>query len=236
LNLEEAQYVSRLILLRQIGPTAAGRRLMDGLIGLMDEWFPGPLEWLPRSLMYTALDEQLATVLGLPPIGRSGRAMIRMTGWGRSWRRSTPYARWYRKRIRWVGDRWLEWWARDYQEVPPYRRGGTEAVRSRMPASVVLTIRTLGDIEDVAVRLESAGASARPGGEDSDDDGYEGLTATRLFDLTAGTVAELRQTVRRVRDAVSGLSDVHRAEITVDGRVVPVGQLTDAEIDALFPA
>lgn len=238
LDPDEAFFAARTVLFRQIGPTAAGRRLMDGLVGLMDEWFPGPLKYVPRAMLHAAFPESIRTVLGLPPTAPGGPALERMQSWGRSWRQNTVYRKGFESTVAFVGNRWMEWWEREYREVPPYRRGGVDQVVERMPASVVLTIQSLGEIDDVAVELAAdlagAGVSARPR-DDYDDDGFESLSVTTLFDVPARAAADMRATVRQLRSSVNATVNIRRAELTIDGRTVLVGQLTDDEIDALFP-
>ncbi len=236
LDADEAFFAARTVLFRQLGPTAAGRRLMDALLGLMDEWFPGPLRYLPRAMMHAAFPESILTVLGLPPSTPGGRAMTAVTSWGRSWRQNALYSKGYRSTVRWVGDRWLDWWEREYQEVPPYRRGGVEQTIERMPTSVLLTIQSYGEIQDVESELVGAGVdvSVRPP-DGMPDDGYEGIGLTTLLDLTTSAAADMRTAIKRARDTMRDAVHIRRAELTIDGRTVPVGQLTDAEIDALFP-
>ena len=53
--------------------------------------------------------------------------MLRLTDWGRTWRRNETYSRGFRGGVRWVGDRFMDWWEQEYTEVPPYRRGGVGA-------------------------------------------------------------------------------------------------------------
>ena len=232
---DEAFFAARTVLFRQIGPTAAGRRLMDALLGLMDEWFPGPMAMLPRALMHVAFPHDLRNVLGLPPVTPGGRALDTMTGWGRTWRRNPVYARGYGRLVNWVGERWLDWWEREYGEVPPYRRGGVEQVVARMPPTVRLTFESFGAIDDVATVVDGPGltVTAQPVPE-LDDDGFESLGITTLLDVSARTADDLRAALRRAREVVSATVNIRRAEVTVDGRVIAVGQLTDAQIDALF--
>ncbi|MEM7338180.1 MAG: oxygenase MpaB family protein [Actinomycetota bacterium] len=133
LTLRESQYGAQVMLFRQIGASRAGRRLMEGLLGLIDEWFPGPMRRLPRAMMYTALNDEIAQVLGLSPPGRPEKMFMAVTAAGREWRRNKVYAAAVQRIVRFVGERWLDWWERSYLEVPPYRRGGAAAVYLRIP-------------------------------------------------------------------------------------------------------
>ena len=231
---DEAFFAARTTLYRQLGPTAAGRRLMDALTELMDDWFPGPLKYTPRAFLYAAFPESIRQVLGLPPTTPGGNALVRVQSWGRSWRTNRAYTKGFGVGVRFVGDRWLEWWEREYQEVPPYRRGGAPQVIERMPPSVLLTIQSYGEIEDIATELAGSGVAVhqRPA---LDDDGFESIGLTTLLDLTATVAADMRRTIKRLRDTTVDAVNIRRAEVTVDGRTMIVGQLTDDEIDALFP-
>jgi len=221
------------VLFRQLGPTIAGRRLADSLVGLLDEWFPGPLRALPRALLYSAFPEDIRNILGLPPEVPFGKSMMRMQSWGRSWRGNETYARGFRSTLQFVGDRWLAWWEQEYREVPPYRSGGIDQAIARMPTSVVLTIQSYGEIDDVAHMLDEAGVdvSARP---QLDDDGFESVGLTTLLDITADAATDMRAALKRLRASIDGAVNIRRAEITVDGQTLVVGQLTDEQIDALF--
>lgn len=229
----EAFYAARVVLFRQLGATPAGRRLTDALLGLMDEWFRGPFQPIPRALLYSAFPEEIRNILGLPPEVPFGKSMMRMQSWGRAWRGNRVYARGFQSSVRFVGDRWLDWWEREYTEVPPYRQGGFEQAQARMPASVLLTIESYGEIDDVAADLASDGldVAARPA---LDEDGFESAGLTTLLDVTAGAAADLRAAVKRLRDSIDGAMNIRRAMVTVDGQTYVVGQLTDEQIDDLF--
>ena len=237
MSLEEAQYTAKLIFFRQFGPSTAGRRLMDGLMEMIGEALPRPLQRIAVALMYTALNDEVARVLGLPPAGLPERTMLRLTDWGRTWRRSETYSRGFRGGVRWVGDRFMDWWEQEYTEVPPYRRGGVESTEIRMPQTLHLTIESYGEIDDVAHQLATIGdldvVTTTP---DEDDMGYESLGISTIITATSAVAASLRETVRTMRDNINAAANIQRAELLIDGRSVPVGQLSDAEIDALFPA
>ncbi len=236
MTLEEAQYTAQLIFFRQMGPSTAGRRLMDGLMGMIGEALPRPLQRVAIALMYTALNDEVARVLGLPPAGRTEQVMFRLTDWGRTWRGNETYGRAFRGSVRWVGERFMDWWEREYTEVPPYRRGGVEATEGRMPVSLRLTIESYGEIDDVARQLRTIDAvdvlTTTP---DDDDMGYESFGVSTIIEATSSVATSLRTTVRMMRDNINAATDIRRAELSIDGRSVPIGQLTDAEIDALFP-
>jgi hypothetical protein len=235
LTLEEAQYAARIIFFRQIGPTVAGRRLMDGLMSLIDDWFPKPLRRLPRSMMYAALNDDIANVLGLAPAGRPERAFIRLNAAGRTWRGNAAYRRAFTPVIRMVGNRWLTWWQQEYQEVPPYRQGGHQSVETRITTTELrLTIESYGEIEDLPVELAAIDGvdvhSFVP-----EDDGFESMGFTKIVEATSSVASSLRATVRQMRDGINAAQGIKRAELLIDGRAVAVSSLTDAEIDSLFP-
>ena len=234
LTLEEAQYAARVIFFRQIGPTVAGRRLMEGLMGLIDEWFPKPLRRLPRSMMYAALNDDIARVLGLPPPGRPERAFLRLNDAGRTWRGNATYRRAFTPVVRMVGNRWLEWWQQEYQEVPPYRQGGHRAVETRIPVSLRLTIESFGEIEDLPLESkELVGVAVHS--FVPDDDGFESMGFSKIVEATSSVAASLRETVRQMRDGINAAQGIKRAELLIDGRAVAVSSLSDAEIERLFP-
>lgn len=234
LTLEEAQYEGRVMLFGQLGVTIAGRRLMAGLVDLIDEWFPKPMRRLPLAMMYTALNDDIANVLGLQPPGRTERAFQRMNEAGRSWRGNAAYRRVATRVIDTVGNAWLAWWEREYQEVPPYRQGGHLAVEMRVPVSLRLTIESYGEIEDLPVEAKAIDGvdvhSFVP-----EDDGFESMGFTKIVEATSSVASSLRATVRQMRDAVNDAQGIKRAELLIDGRAVAVSSLTDAEIDGLFP-
>lgn len=232
MSLEEAQFAARVILFRQIGPTIAGRRLMDGLLGLIDDWFPRPLRRIPRAMMYAAMNDELAHVLGLPPAGRTERAFLRLNEEGRSWRTNRLYQRGYRRSIDFVGDRWLAWWENEYQEVPPFRRGGHDAVEVRKPVTLHLTLEVYGEVQDLDL-----------GGIDHllvqhravEDDGFESAALTQIVEASSAVGSALRTAVVEMRELVRSAQGLRRAELLIDGRPVALSSLTDEEIDALFP-
>ncbi len=236
MSYEEAQFTSKLIFFRQFGPSTAGRRLMDGLMGTIAEALPGPMQRIAVSLMYTALNDEVARVLGLPPQGRTERMMTQLASWGRTWRGNETYRRGFRSGVRWVGDRFIEWWEQEYTEVPPYRRGGVEATEIRMPVSLRLTIESYGEIDDVAVILAAIEDLDVVSAPADDDMGYESFGFSTVVTATSAAASSLRAAVRTMRDNVNAVTDIQRAELLIDGRSVPVGQLTDDEIDALFPS
>ncbi len=292
LTLEEAQYAAATMLYRQLAPTTAGRRLMDGLLALVDEWFPGPTRRLPRAMMHTALSEDIARILGLPPAGWPERAFAWFCGHGRRWRRNRAYAFMARRVVRLVGEAWLRWWEREYREVPPYRRGGLEAVRLRMPVAVRLSIELQGGVGDLPDRLaevdevrvglvRTGGAPTSPAGDvvlfdhepgapsgdlpaDPADDGPvdrarltrgpadeapvaaaaapttptpvpSGPAPTNTYEIEVSSdlAPSLGETLRRMRDGVDRLEGVQQARLYIDDRPVSLGDLSDAEIDAL---
>lgn len=234
LTLEEAQYTARIMLFRQLGVTIAGRRLMRGLLDLIDEWFPKPIRRLPLAMMYAALNDDIANVLGLQPPGRPERAFQRMNEAGRSWRGNAAYRRVATHIIDAVGNGWLNWWEKEYQEVPPYRQGGHLAVEMRIPVSLRLTIESYGEIEDL--RLEEVGiADVEVHAFVPEDDGFESMGFTKVLEATSSVASSLRATVRQMRDGINAAQGIKRAELLIDGRAVAVSSLTDAEIDGLFP-
>lgn len=234
-SVEEGHAIAHLILGRQIGPTVAGRRLTESLVGLMDEWFPKPLERLPRALMRVCLTDEIAAVLAIPPPAATERALLKMNDWARTWRRNDAYLRAMRRTMRWSGERWLAWWEKEYTDIPPYRVGGTKAVEARMPHRIRLTMIAMGDTSSVTGALGAVAgvdvtATATP------DDGLEGALLTSVVEATAAIGSDLRSLVRGLRDSIGSVASMHRAEVEIDGKSVSLTELTDAEIDALFPA
>ena len=233
MSLEEAQYAAWVMLERQKGSTVAGRRLMDGLLSLIDQWAPGPLSRLPKAMMHAALNVDIARVVGLPPPGLVDRAFVGLTNAGRGWRDNRTYRRVMRRVIKRVGERWLTWWEGQYTEVPPYRQGGHEAVEMRVPELLRLTIESLGEIEDIPAKLgdiPGIDVSETPGA-----DGTRGLGFSTLIEVSSSVGSSLRETVRRMRDAVKATQGLQRAELEFGGKKIVVSALTDANIDALFP-
>lgn len=169
LTLAESQYGAQVMLFRQIGASRAGRRLMEGLLGLIDDWFPGPMRRLPRAMMYTALNDEIAQVLGLSPPGRPERMFMAVTAAGREWRQNKVYAAAVQRIVRFVGERWLDWWERSYLEVPPYRRGGAAAVYRRIP-NVTVTFGSTVEAGKAQETAASAGVQADVHGYQSYDE------------------------------------------------------------------
>lgn len=170
---------------------------MDGLMSLIDDWFPKPLRRLPRSMMYAALNDDIANVLGLAPAGRPERAFIRLNAAGRTWRGNAAYRRAFTPVIRMVGNRWLTWWQQEYQEVPPYRQGGHQSVETRITTTELrLTIESYGEIEDLPVELAAIDGvdvhSFVP-----EDDGFESMGFTKIVEATSSIASSLRATVRQ---------------------------------------
>ena len=233
LTLEEGQYAARVMLDRQMGWTPAGARLMDGLMDLIDDWFPGPLRRLPRAMMYAAVGDEIATVLGLAPPRRTERAFVALTDRARRWRRNRLYRRAAARVVDFVGDRWLAWWTEEYKGVPPYRQGGRAAIEERVPMSLKVTIEAFGEIEDLPVTL--AGIDGLDVASLEPEAGTRFPGFSQIAELTADTASSIRAALRRLRDTVTAIAGLQRAEIEVNGRAWAISALTDAQIDELFP-
>lgn len=233
LDLEEAQYAAKAMLDRQIGWTPAGSRLMDGLIDLIDDWFPKPLRRLPRAMMYAALDDEIAGVLGLSPPGRVERAFVRFTAEARTWRRNSLYRRGATHVLEFVGQRWLHWWEQEYQGVPPYRQGGHESIEERIPLSLKVTIEAFGEIQDLPVTLSGIDGLNVASLEPEAGTRFPGFS--QIAELHSDAASSMRAAVRRLRETVNTIAGLQRAEIEVDGKTWAVSALTDQQIDQLFP-
>ena len=233
LSLEEAQYAAKAMLDRQIGWTPAGSRLMDGLLGLIDDWFPRPLRRLPKAMMYAALDDEIAGVLGLAPPGRVERAFMQVTANGRDWRRNALYRRGATRVLEFVGQRWLHWWEQEYQGVPPYRKGGHESIEERIPMSLKVTIEAFGEIEDLPLTLSGIEGLNVASLEPEEGTRFPGFS--QIAELHAETASSMRAAVRRLRETVKTVAGLQRAEIEVGGKTWVVSALSDTQIDELFP-
>ncbi len=232
LALAEAQYAAKVMLDRQLGWTPAGSRLMDGLLGLIDDWFPRALRRLPKAMMHVALNDEIAAVLGLAPPGRVERAFLVVTARGRAWRRNGLYRRGATQVLEFVGSRWLVWWEQEYQGVPPYRRGGHESIEERVPVSLRITIEAFGEIEDLPSALSGIEGLDVVTLEPEEGTRFPGFS--QIAELTAAA-SSLRTAVRRLRDTVQSIEGLQRAEIEAGGKTWAVSSLTDAQIDELFP-
>lgn len=239
LDLIEAQRAAWVILDRQLGPTPAGRRLMDGMLALIDEWFPGPTRRLPRAMIYAAVGTETASLLGLPPARRFDRAFMAFTARTQRWRNNRFYAAVARRVIRAVGEAWLRWWEREYTDIPPYRRGGTIAVEKRIPRTLSLWISAHGELEDLPARLgavDDVDVETYPLAFDGTGPNGEPLPQSTEIVVTSEVATSLREVVRRMRDGLDQISGLESATLTIDGVEVPLRSLSDEQIDELFPS
>jgi hypothetical protein len=237
-SVEEAHTIAQLILGRQIGPSVAGRRLTEALIGLMDEWFPGPIRRLPRAMMRVCVNDDIAAVIGLPEPRLAERSLLAFHRWGRSWRRNDAYTTSMRYLIHWCGRAWLVWWAREYTDVPPYRRGGVNAVAARVPHRVVITFQSMDPTEPTAELSAALAATTGVSVDliDTPETGYESSLLTTVMEATADLGADLAGLARSLRDRAAPLTSMRAVTLEIDGRAVSLTGLSDADIDALFPA
>jgi hypothetical protein len=71
---------------------------------------------------------------------------------------------------------------------------------------------------------------------DTPETGYESSLLTTVMEATADLGADLAGLARSLRDRAAPLTSMRAVTLEIDGRAVSLTGLSDADIDALFPA
>lgn len=244
LSFEEARYAHDIVLSRNVKPTPQGRQLTAVLLDQMG-WFPGPMRRVARSFIRSSIGDQNADMLGIPKAGLLEPMISGAQNAARTLRQNSVAAAGSREMGTWLGHQFLEWWEKEYRAIPPYRQGGVEAVadrapdpRTRLPRTVSISIETIGelpqDVSDAIASVPGVSVSVTPHADD-DEDEYEKVAMETLL---AGTVAAgpaVGQLVTAVRNATKDQPSVGLVSLVIDGRTVPLSQLSDEEIEQLLP-
>ncbi len=243
LDFEEARYALDIILARNVGPTPQGRQLTQQL---MEEigWFPGPLRRVARTFIRSSIGDRNADMLGVPRPGLMEPALSGAQNVLRTLRQSRVSAATSRRLTEWLGNEFLDWWHHEYSSTPPYREGGTEAVlerapdpSTRAPHEVSISIDSLGELPQevtaAITRIPDVDLTRQP--TDGDDDDYESLDMQTLLQGTVEDGPAVGALISAVRSSTANLPGVREVHLTIDGRLVPLSRMTDAEIEALLP-
>ena len=242
LSFEEARFALDIILARNVAPTPEGRQLTATLMEQIG-WFPGPLRRVARTFIRSSIGDRNADMLGVPRPGALEPVLAGAQDALRSLRQNERYAGSSRSLTEWLGNQFLEWWEREYQATPPYRQGGTEAVRqrapdpsTRLPRQVSITIDSLEPLPaEVLAAISAVGDVDVTAHASDDSDEYESVTMQTLLEGTAASGPAIGELVGAVRASTQGVASIRGVQLVVDGRHVPLSDLTDEEVEALLP-
>ena len=242
LSLEEARYALDIILSRNVAPTPQGRQLTESLLDEMG-WFPGPLRRVARSFIRSSIGDRNADMLGVPKRGLLEPTLAGAQNAFRTLRQSSAYSSGSAKLTEWLGGEFLKWWAKEYQDTPPYRQGGTAAVatrapdpKTRAPRQISITIDSVGALPpEVTASISAVADIDLTQIPHDDDDDYESLDMQTLLQGTVLAGPAVGALVTAVRASTRDVAGVRMVMLAIDGREVPLSQLTDEEVDRLLP-
>ncbi len=244
LSLEEARFGNDIILARNMGPSEQGRQLTATLLEQMG-WFPGPMQRVARSFIRSSIGDKAADMIGVPERGWLEPTIEGGQNLARTLRQNGLYARSSRQMTAWLGHEFLKWWEHEYQDIPPYRQGGVTAVMdrapdpsSRKPRQISIEIDSIGpvpiELTDALAALPDVDLVAQPAVPSGDDD-YESLGLQTLLQGTAVYGPAVGALVSALVSVTKKSANVTQVTLVIDGRSVPLSQLTDAQIEDLMP-
>lgn len=240
LSLDEARYALDIILARNVRPTIEGRQLTSTLLEQIG-WFPGPLQRVARTFIRSSIGDRNADMLGVPPRGLLEPALSGAQNLLRTLRQNRAYSASSRRLTEWLGEEFLDWWHQEYKDTPPYRQGGTAAITARapdpgtrQPRQISITIDSVGELPpEVTAAIRTVDEIDLR--EEPVDDEYESLDMQTLLQGTVPAGAAVGALVTAVRSSTQSVPSVREVTLTIDGRRVPLSQLTDEEVNALLP-
>ncbi len=243
LSFEEARFANDIILARNTSPTEQGRMLTAMLLDQMG-WFPGPMRRVARSFIRSSIGDKCADMIGVPPKGLLEPMLAGGQNFARTLRQNGAYAAGSRQLTEWLGHEFLKWWSQQYKDTPPYRQGGEAAVKdrapdpaTRLPRQVTISIDSVGplppEVQTAIDGVKDAQLHVTPNAPNADD--YESVTMQTLLQGTVISGPAVGALVQAVRGATKHATTITQVTLTIDGRSVPLSQLSDAEVDALMP-